>query len=329
MEHSPILSIVVPAYNVASFIGKCLESLWTQDLPESGYEVIVVNDGSTDDTLSVIGRFLAAHSNGRVFSQENKGLSEARNKGLREARGEYVWFVDSDDWIEKDCLKGICEEALGSDILAIGAVNYTEGGEQSGVFAYSCPESLTGDSFLRRQRDHLNPCVPFYIYRRGFLMANGLSFYPGIYHEDSEFTPRAVAKAGPVAVSTGTWYKRLVREGSIMRTVNPKRPKDMLTAMKSVYDFTQEQAPAKNTLTALYDFIANSLNYACKVSGYTSPSDRKEFSRLLAGERWIKRVLLRSSRPKFVVEGLILSVFPRRLTAIHDFLMIFNPKKKP
>lgn len=324
---TPAISIVVPVYNVAPFIGKCLESLWDQDFPESGYEVVVVDDGSTDESAEIAAKIVSAHRNGRIVSQENRGLSEARNRGLQEAAGEYVWFVDSDDWIEKDCLGRIVAEVSGSDILAIGAENYTESGLRSGVFSYSGSGVMPGERFLCLRRDQLNPCAPFYVFRREFLISNHLSFYPGIYHEDSEFTPRAVAVAGSVAVSTGTYYKRLVREGSIMRTINPKRPKDMLTAMKSVYAFTQERISSGGTRTALYDFISNSLNYACKISGYTDLSDRKGFADLLSRENWIGGVLIHSSKMKFIVEGFLLSVFPRRLQAIHDFLMLFNPKK--
>ena len=314
-------------YNVAPFIGKCLESLWDQDLPESDYEVVVIDDGSADDSPEIAGKIVSVHRNGRIVPQENKGLSEARNRGLLEAAGEYVWFVDSDDWIEKDCLSKIANEVSGSDILAIGAENYTESGLRSGTFAYPSAKVMPGELFLHLRRDQLNPCAPFYVFRREFLMANHLSFYPGIYHEDSEFTPRAVTLAGSVAVSAGTYYKRLVREGSIMRTINPKRPKDMLTAMKSVYAFAQERTSSGRTRTALYDFISNSLNYACKISGYTGSSDMKEFSEMLSRERWIRGVLIHSSKMKFIVEGILLSVFPRRLQTIHDFLMLFNPKK--
>lgn len=314
-------------YNVAPFIGKCLESLWDQDLPESDYEVVVIDDGSTDDSPEIADRIVSAHRNGHIVSQENKGLSEARNRGVLEATGKYVWFVDSDDWIEKDCLSKIAAEVSGSDILAIGAESFTESGLSAGTFSYSSAGVMPGELFLHLRRDQLNPCAPFYVFRREYLEKNHLSFYPGIYHEDSEFTPRAVAGASQVAVSTGTYYKRLVREGSIMRTINPKRPKDMLTAMRSVYSFASEKVPSGRTRTSLYDFISNSLNYACKISGYTAPSDRKEFSETLSSERWIKGVLLHSSRAKFVVEGMLLSVFPRRLQAIHDFLMLFNPKK--
>jgi glycosyltransferase involved in cell wall biosynthesis len=99
------LSIVIPIYNVEKYLAKCIESVLNQDIPTDEYEIILINDGSTDSSLQIAEKFVQMHPYIRLISQENQGLSAARNRGLDESKGEYVWFIDSDDWIQTDILK--------------------------------------------------------------------------------------------------------------------------------------------------------------------------------------------------------------------------------
>ncbi|MDC9723357.1 MAG: glycosyltransferase family 2 protein [Urechidicola sp.] len=102
-----ILSIVIPVYNVEEYIEKCLVSCSNQDISKNDYELIVVNDGSPDKSLEICERLLPSIENMTIVSQENRDLSGARNTGLKYAKGNYVWFVDSDDWLEENCLDEI------------------------------------------------------------------------------------------------------------------------------------------------------------------------------------------------------------------------------
>ena len=96
------LSIIVPLYNVEKYIEKCILSLVNQDFRD--YEIIVVNDGSPDESANIVNELKIKYPNVLLFHKENGGLSSARNFGLEKAKGEYVWFVDSDDWIEPDII---------------------------------------------------------------------------------------------------------------------------------------------------------------------------------------------------------------------------------
>lgn len=93
------LSIIIPAYNVGQYIGKCLNSVYEESTVMDDFEVIVVDDGSTDNTLEVANGYKASHANLKVIHKNNEGVGSARNVGLDEAQGEYVTFVDDDDWI--------------------------------------------------------------------------------------------------------------------------------------------------------------------------------------------------------------------------------------
>ena len=102
------LSIIIPVYKVEKYLRKCLDSCLHQNISKEDYEIICVNDGSPDNSAQILDEYAAKHPNIRVVTQTNQGLSMARNNGLAVAQGDYVWFIDSDDWIEENCLAGIC-----------------------------------------------------------------------------------------------------------------------------------------------------------------------------------------------------------------------------
>lgn len=95
------LTIIIPVYNVEKYVGRCIESCLKQDLSPKEYEILVVNDGSKDGSIDIVRRYARENENIRIIEQENAGLSAARNHGIKEARGEYLWFVDSDDDINR------------------------------------------------------------------------------------------------------------------------------------------------------------------------------------------------------------------------------------
>lgn len=317
------ISIIVPIYNVAPFIEECLQSLWKQDLDEDEYEVVIINDGSTDKSLSIAQEICSNHTNVQIISQENKGLSMARNAGVEIAQGDCIWFVDADDWIAPNCLKKISQQMEGLDVLAIAANSFSE----AGVSHFSYPEtmSIPGFKFMEKWQDQLKACAPFYIFRRSFLQDNQLSFFPGIFHEDNEFTPRAITLAKSIAACQNSYYQRRIRSGSITSSVNPKRPMDIIVGMKSLNKFSLDYSG--KTRVALDTYIANTINFACKLSSRTDKASQNQFKEALNNEPWIKGALLNASKPKFIIEGILLTILPRQLFRIHKGLMLFNPHK--
>ena len=101
------LSIIIPVYNVEKYIDKCISSIVNQGDSFNNVELIIVNDGTKDNSIAVIQSYIDTFPNVFLINQENAGLSEARNTGLRHASGEYVWFFDSDDWMPDNCLDKI------------------------------------------------------------------------------------------------------------------------------------------------------------------------------------------------------------------------------
>lgn len=234
------LSIIIPVYNVEEYIGRCLKSVLNQDIPAEDYEIIVIDDGTPDSSLDIVAVYKERCHNIRVISRQNGGLSAARNTGLTEARGEYIWFIDSDDWIEPNCISRLLTfaEEKQLDVLCFNAKIYN-----SAEDIYDIPSStvrtgelFAGPDFVTTVNTIPSACSAFY--RRQFLICNNLTFYEGLLHEDQEFTPRAYALSKRISYIHENIYYYFQREGSIMKSSrNEKRCRDLLTVADSLYEF--------------------------------------------------------------------------------------------
>ncbi len=228
------LSIIVPVYNVALYLSKCLSSLVHQNIDINDFEILVLNDGSTDNSQSIINHFALKYSNIRVFHHPNMGLSGTRNRGLKEAKGDYVWFVDSDDWLEDNCLKDILDTLTGNpDVLSFSGM-IPEGNRNGNAHFYGKDVDSLEKLFLHGMPDP----VQFYIYSRVFLLDNNLLFKEGIKHEDTLFTPIALYYVSKIAFYRLPVYHLLYREGSITTTKDIKRARDLSETIKELYDFS-------------------------------------------------------------------------------------------
>lgn len=234
------LSIIVPIYNVAAYLRKCVDSLLAQDI--SDYEIILVDDGSTDDSGTIadeivrkaIGNRQWAIDNEtnrqspiansptlRVIHQENAGLSAARNSGIAVAQGEYIMFVDSDDYLQPNVLGALMEQVRRDnlDVLRFRYQNVRESGEvfvphegmKTDYNNYSS-EPTDGLTFLN-DRMWVQCYVVQFLVRREIVLQE--QFTPGIYFEDTDWTPRMLLRTKRVASTDLVVYNYLWREGSI------------------------------------------------------------------------------------------------------------------
>ena len=222
----PLITIIVPVYNVEKYLDECLKSLSCQTFPD--YEIICVNDGSTDGSRRILTEWESRIPYMRVIDRENGGLSAARNTGLETAKGEYVVFVDSDDWVEPAMLSQLANEMNGTDIICY-ACRRTD----NNSYDILKPESNKGWDYYNQHalESRIVPfvCIWQRCYRREFLMANHLQFREGILHEDNEFTPRVCLKAKSVKVIPDVLYNYRVRPGSIMTTRSLKNKESLIT----------------------------------------------------------------------------------------------------
>jgi len=234
-------SIIIPVYNVEQYLHNCLDSVVAQNY--SDYEVICVNDGSTDGSLTILYEYESKYTNIVVIDSSNGGTASARNIGLENAHGDYIWFVDSDDWIDKNALQLLHDELASNslDVLCFnGKLIYEADGrvEQDASFVDG---SLSGWEYynkyaLAKRKFHF-VCVVLRLYRREFLLANNLFFEKGISHEDNLWIPIVLYYAQSVSVIPESLYVYRIREGSKMQTHSFKQIEDIITVADKLSAF--------------------------------------------------------------------------------------------
>ena len=252
------LSFIVPIYNVAPYLRKCVDSLIHQDYED--YEIILVDDGSTDNSPQICDEYVRDSVKCKVYGveikcihQENRGLSAARNEGLKAAKGEYVCFVDSDDYWEENVLSRLMAQIKREklDVLRFDYQNVrmkNEGvkeleseGEyevfepnKESRYIDKCNEVVDGETYLNTRMGYACYAV-MYIVRRAMLyndctldigdctFHNGdCLFTEGIHFEDVDWLPRMMLRAKRVNSTTTVVYNYLVRQGSITKTQGEK-----------------------------------------------------------------------------------------------------------
>lgn len=256
-----ILSIVVPIYNVERYLHKCVDSLLNQDI--LNYEIILVDDGSPDECPQICDSYASAHENIRAVHRENGGLSAARNSGIEVAKGEYVMFIDSDDYIEPNVLGGLLAQ-IERDNLDVLRYNYqnvrlvnSEEGRVNSEYEVFDPyraakrdvdysDSVTkGEDFLNNRLGPMCYAWAFVIRRE---LMHDCMFKEGIYFEDTEWTPRMLLRAKRVASTEMVVYNYFWREGSITLPDNPqKREKVLRDKISLLRGFKEQQKLVKDS----------------------------------------------------------------------------------
>lgn len=304
------LSIIIPVYNVEKYLNKCLKSCLTQDLRPEEYEIIAVNDGSPDKCGKILEEYEHLHANLTVLTQKNKGLSAARNNGLKRASGKYIWFVDSDDWIEENCLGKIAKSLeKAPDILQL---NFQKIDEIKNTVV-KILEKHDGSVIMNGKNVTIHGGLPspaqFSIYRREFLIKNNLKFAEGRLHEDIEFKPRATFLANKIAWHTPIVYNYLIRtSGSITSSFKLKNGEDILYAIKSINDFKNRYAKDELSKQSLNNYIGKDFNTMMKVFHLLEKKDRNILKKMIIKDSSIFDNMIYSTSTKYKIEGLVFKI---------------------
>lgn len=238
-------SIIIPVYNVEKYIQKCFESIKVQ---KGSFEIILVDDGSKDSSGHLCDSFANENSDSltvRVIHKENGGLSDARNVGMGAAKGEYVIFLDSDDYISEntcECLSSVVENlSERPDIIAFDTVRYDERRNSiEKIKRHTLPDvAFSGDMFMLNEYEAGYFHIPSWAnaYKTSFLREQNLQFPVSLLHEDEYFTPLAYLKANSVVSSGEALYHYIIRPNSIT-TKKDKRPN-----AKSIFEIARRLTP--------------------------------------------------------------------------------------
>ena len=228
MENS-LVSVVIPVYNVEKYLRQCLDSVLNQTY--TNYEVIMVDDGSTDLSGMICDEYAEKDSRFRVIHKENGGLSVARNIGYDASHGEYVYYIDSDDWIESKTLEQLVQKAsdTNADFVFFDGKSFEDSDKGYNVKQgyirkrqYDIGSGIAVFDELQKSKD-FKSAIPTYLWKKSFLEKNKMSFYPGILYEDMIYSFEVYCKAKTVAHCYKPFYQRRLRAGSIVMSKPSKR----------------------------------------------------------------------------------------------------------
>jgi glycosyltransferase involved in cell wall biosynthesis len=232
------ISIVVPIYNSVEYLHRCVDSLINQTYKD--LEIILINDGSTDESLDICKEYKKTDDRIKIIDKENGGLSDTRNCGIDNATGEYILFVDSDDYIEIETCSEFakCLEYLNLDIIT-GDAKRIEGKSITFMKHGSLikEEIMTGEKLLKHElkSGSMNMAAWLNLYNTEYLRKNKIYYKKGIYHEDELFTPQALLKAKKVMSLDNLFYNYIIRENSITTKPNQtKNAEDILSTCKTL-----------------------------------------------------------------------------------------------
>lgn len=346
------LSIIVPIYGVEQYLRKCVESLLNQDIPSSEYEIILVDDGGKDSCPQICDDYAAVHENIRVVHRKNGGLSAARNSGIAVARGEYLMFVDSDDYLQPNVLGSLIGQMEDQrlDVLRYNYYNVrlakseelrAKSGESrvereyevfephknaKPYFDYSS-EVVDGETFLNERLGYA--CYAWaFVLRRDLIYTvhptpytvNNLLFTPGIYFEDTDWTPRMLMRAKRVASTELKVYNYFWREGSITLPDNPIKKKKVLEDKISLlHGFKEQQRLAQNKQWFVWQMAGTTMSVLGILATYPS-AERKPYIKQLKELDVFPLSTFRSNRNgriKILVANISPSLYCSLMSLIH------------
>lgn len=236
------ISIIVPVYNTEKYLEKCLNSLIKQSLKD--IEIICVNDGSTDNSAAILSEFSKKDKRIKVLSQKNQKQGNARNQGVKVAQGEYIGYVDSDDWVDYDFFEKLYNSAKKYKLDIALATNVRVGNGKTKKRLEITREKAyyTLQDKIDICKQYKNECPTNKIYRRDFLLEHNITWPEGVYCEDKLYTIQALFWSnGVVAVPEINYYyyrrdKSTVKNSKINKMLNDKE-----LARRQVLDFLKEQ----------------------------------------------------------------------------------------
>ena len=255
------ISVIIPVYNVEKYLTKCLESVINQTF--SDYEVIIVNDGSPDNSQNIIDSFHKKYPKLiKTYIKKNGGLSTARNFGLCHASGDYILFVDSDDYIDKKTLEYCYTKAVkeGADIVHYDVVRVSENNDLQINYSLFMKQPLTVNDYLLAV-----PCACNKLIKRTLLLDNKITFTEGLWFEDVAFSHKIISLAAKNVYLKENLYYYLERNNSIMRTPNILKNLDLIADYDDSISFLKKH----QLFTEYHDEIEFSVIDHMLISGIT------------------------------------------------------------
>ena len=262
----PLISVIIPVYKVEEELRRCVDSVLCQTLAD--IEVVLVDDGGSDECPRICDDYAEMDSRVRVVHKQNGGLSDARNCGLDCSKGEYVMFVDSDDYIEKDSCARFLRVATDTNAdIVLGDWRVSPGPDKPDHYssldegrAYFVKEFI----LVALKVGEWYPCACFMFCKRSLFESHNLRFAVGLLHEDMEMQPRVFLAAGSIACLKFKFYNYIQRSGSIMKSSNMEKRsasmREILGRWKNQFDNIEDD----ELKDALYGYLVKCYLHTCR-----------------------------------------------------------------
>ena len=238
----PKSSVIVPVYNVKEFLEKCVDSILNQT--ERDFELLLIDDGSTDGSGALCDELAGKDDRIRVIHQENRGLGGARNTGIEAAVGEWLLFLDSDDWIEPETLETTLTagEQQEADMVLFGFRSVNMQGKELGIFLDDLPRNQGLSMKTHKELLLCFPSAANKLYKRKLFCDTGIRYPLRVWYEDMRTTLKVMLPAKRIVSLDYVGYNYLQRPGSIIQdTKNVNRNSEILDAFEDLFSYFREQ----------------------------------------------------------------------------------------
>lgn len=271
------VSVVVPVYNVEKYLDKCLDSLVNQTLKD--IEIIVVNDGTKDNSQDIIDKYTKKYKNIKAYKKDNGGLSSARNFGIKKCTGEYIAFLDSDDYVANDTYELLYKKATSENFdVTVCNLNYVYDNYMKKATSNLSKDLKTKDE-IKKSMINIYPAAWNKLYKKA-LFDNNIFFKEGVWYEDVEFLYRLYPYINSIGVTNDYSINYVQREGAITKTFD-ERVFHYIENWNGILKFYKE----KN----LYDEYKNEIEYcyirylyATFINVASNFSDKKLYNKALS-----------------------------------------------
>ena len=250
---SELISVIIPVYKVEKYLEKCLDSVIGQTY--KNLEILVVDDGSPDGSPAICDRYAAKDSRVKVFHIENSGVSAARNYALERAKGEYLAFVDSDDYAEPDMIEKLYDGLRRTDCKAAFCGFYIEENGESRAADVPEHEMIYDIGTYLREFYEMRQRLVFWNKLYKAEVFRGLRFPVGHYYEDVWLMPEFLEACGPMAAIPEALYHYIMRGGSTIHSFTYPIITDGWESKKAVAEYAHRKCPELNAMTDQYELV--------------------------------------------------------------------------
>lgn len=258
------LTIIIPVYNVEKHLSRCLDSIFVGNNIDGDFEVIAVDDGSTDNSYGILQEYAFRYKQLKIYHQENQGSSVARNKALDVATGKYIMFVDSDDFLSANSVKGVFDYIKEND-LDLLFFDYTKISSSEEQECRTCPnlingKTYSGEDYIKNSQYEGFGSLWSCVYRRSIIEVNKIRFYNGIIHQDVDFLMRLFPHVVKLQHLSRNVYNYYYIGESATRTKSIKKiQKNIFSDFIVINNVTKASENYTENVRSMYSFQMNSL----------------------------------------------------------------------